>query len=52
MSERTVGRGRELFIVNPPGNSNERVISTQDIGEVVGWLRRQDLFECDNYHNP
>ena len=39
----TLGRGRELFIVNPPGNSNERVISTQDIGEVVGWLRKQDL---------
>lgn len=41
----TLSRGRELFIVNPPGNSLEREISTQDIGEVVDWLRQQDLFE-------
>ncbi|MBD2770650.1 hypothetical protein [Iningainema tapete] len=41
----TLGRGRELFIVNPPGDSLERVISTQDIGEVVDWLRKQDLME-------
>ena len=34
----TLGRGRELFIVNPPGNATEHIISTQDIGEVVGWL--------------
>ena len=39
----TLGRGRELFIVNPPGNATERVISTQDIGEVVDWLRSLDL---------
>jgi hypothetical protein len=32
----TLGRGRELFIVNPPSNSTERIISTQDVGEVVG----------------
>lgn len=41
----TLGRGRELFIVNPPGDSTEREISTQDIGEVVDWLRQQNLFE-------
>lgn len=41
----TLGRNRELFIVNPPSNSTERIISTQDIGEVVDWLRKQDLFE-------
>ena len=41
----TLGRGRELFIVNPPGNATERVISTQDIGEVVDWLSRLDLME-------
>ena len=41
----TLGRGRELFIVNPPGNAPLRVLSTQDIGEVVDWLRKQDLFE-------
>lgn len=39
----TLGRNRELFIVNPPSNSTERIISTQDVGEVVGWLRKQDL---------
>ena len=39
----TLGRGRELFIVNPPGNATERVLSTQDIGEVVDWLSRLDL---------
>ena len=39
----TLGRGRELFIVNPPGNATERVLSTQDIGEVVAWLRGLDL---------
>ena len=41
----TLGRGRELFIVNPPGNATERVVSTQDIGEVVAWLSRLDLME-------
>ena len=41
----TLGRGRELFIVNPPGNATERVLSTQDIGEVVDWLRGLDLME-------
>lgn len=39
----TLGRNRELFIVNPPSNSTERIISTQDVGEVVDWLRKQDL---------
>ena len=39
----TLGRGRELFIVNPPGNAPLRVLSTQDIGEVVAWLRGLDL---------
>ena len=39
----TLGRGRELFIVNPPGNAPLRVLSTQDIGEVVDWLRGLDL---------
>jgi len=38
----TLSLGRELFIVNPPGNATERVVSTQDIGEVLAWLRRQD----------
>ena len=41
----TLGRGRELFIVNSPGNATERIISTQVESEVVGWLRKQDLFE-------
>ncbi|MBO3458420.1 hypothetical protein G7B40_025325 [Aetokthonos hydrillicola Thurmond2011] len=39
----TLGGSREVFIVNPQGNSNERIISTQDVGEVIGWLRKQDL---------
>ncbi|MBD2770975.1 hypothetical protein [Iningainema tapete] len=44
----TLGRGRELFIVNPPSNSNERIISTQDVGEVVDWLRKQDREEYND----
>lgn len=39
----TLGMGREIFIVSPPGDSTERVISTQDIGEIVAWLKKQNL---------
>jgi hypothetical protein len=37
-----LGTGRNVFHVHPTG-SNEAEVSTQDINEVVDWLRGQDL---------